>query len=30
VTPHVGASTAEAQERVGTEIAEKIVEALKG
>ena len=30
VTPHVGASTAEAQERVGTEIAEKIVAALKG
>ena len=29
VTPHVGASTAEAQERVGTEIAEKIVAALK-
>ena len=29
VTPHVGASTAEAQERVGTEIAEKIVKALK-
>ncbi len=30
VTPHVGASTNEAQERVGTEIAQKIVEALKG
>ncbi|MCF7832060.1 MAG: D-2-hydroxyacid dehydrogenase [Candidatus Marinimicrobia bacterium] len=30
VTPHVGASTNEAQERVGTEIAEKIVAALKG
>lgn len=30
VTPHVGASTAEAQERVGSEIAEKIVLALKG
>jgi len=29
VTPHVGASTAEAQERVGSEIAEKIVKALK-
>ncbi len=29
VTPHVGASTAEAQERVGSEIAEKIVNALK-
>ncbi len=30
VTPHVGASTTEAQERVGNEIAEKIVKALKG
>lgn len=29
VTPHVGASTAEAQDRVGVEIAEKIVAALK-
>ena len=29
VTPHVGASTAEAQERVGSEIAEKIVKTLK-
>ena len=29
VTPHVGASTAEAQERVGSEIAEKIVNTLK-
>ena len=29
VTPHVGASTVEAQERVGSEIAEKIVKALK-
>lgn len=28
-TPHVGASTAEAQDRVGIEIAQKIVEALK-
>ena len=28
-TPHVGAATAEAQERVGIEIAEKIVKALK-
>ncbi|MFO7840675.1 MAG: D-2-hydroxyacid dehydrogenase [Fidelibacterota bacterium] len=28
VTPHIGASTAEAQERVGIEIAEKIVKAL--
>ncbi|MBW6458421.1 MAG: D-2-hydroxyacid dehydrogenase [FCB group bacterium] len=30
VTPHVGASTSEAQDRVGIEIAEKIVAALKG
>lgn len=29
VTPHVGASTAEAQDRVGVEIAEKIVATLK-
>jgi D-3-phosphoglycerate dehydrogenase / 2-oxoglutarate reductase len=29
VTPHVGASTQEAQDRVGVEIAEKIVAALK-
>ncbi|MCD6234076.1 MAG: D-2-hydroxyacid dehydrogenase [Candidatus Marinimicrobia bacterium] len=29
VTPHVGASTVEAQDRVGIEIATKIVEALK-
>ncbi len=29
VTPHVGASTKEAQDRVGIEIAEKLVEALK-
>jgi D-3-phosphoglycerate dehydrogenase len=28
-TPHVGASTEEAQSRVGIEIAHKIVEALK-
>ncbi len=28
VTPHIGASTIEAQERVGIEIAEKVVEAL--
>lgn len=30
VTPHIGASTDEAQERVGQEIAEKVVAALKG
>jgi len=30
VTPHIGASTDEAQERVGVEIAEKVVNALKG
>ncbi len=29
VTPHIGAATVEAQERVGIEIAEKIVDALK-
>lgn len=29
VTPHIGASTDEAQERVGKEIAEKVVEVLK-
>ncbi len=29
VTPHIGASTEEAQDRVGTEIAEKVVAALK-
>jgi D-3-phosphoglycerate dehydrogenase len=29
VTPHIGASTVEAQERVGVEIAHKVVEALK-
>ncbi len=29
VTPHIGASTVEAQERVGEEIAKKVVEALK-
>lgn len=29
VTPHIGASTDEAQERVGQEIAEKVVEVLK-
>ncbi len=30
VTPHIGASTVEAQDRVGLEIAGKVVEALKG
>ncbi len=30
VTPHIGASTGEAQERVGTEIAQKIIDVLKG
>ena len=30
LTPHLGASTAEAQERVGTEMAEQVVEALAG
>ena len=29
ITPHIGASTVEAQERVGEEIAKKVVEALK-
>lgn len=29
VTPHIGASTLEAQERVGTEIAQKVIDALK-
>jgi D-3-phosphoglycerate dehydrogenase len=29
VTPHIGASTVEAQLRVGVEIAQKVVEALK-
>jgi D-3-phosphoglycerate dehydrogenase / 2-oxoglutarate reductase len=29
VTPHIGASTLEAQDRVGVEIAQKVVEALK-
>ncbi len=29
VTPHIGAQTVEAQDRVGIEIAEKVVEALK-
>ncbi|MFP4543965.1 MAG: D-2-hydroxyacid dehydrogenase [Candidatus Kapaibacterium sp.] len=30
VTPHIGASTGEAQERVGVEIAEKVINCLKG
>ncbi|MGH2383069.1 MAG: phosphoglycerate dehydrogenase [Candidatus Limnocylindria bacterium] len=30
LTPHLGASTAEAQERVGTEMAEQVVAALSG
>jgi len=30
VTPHIGASTDEAQERVGIEIAEKVIAVLKG
>lgn len=29
ITPHIGASTEEAQERVGAEIAQKIIDALK-
>lgn len=29
-TPHIGASTLAAQERVGTEIAQKVIDALKG
>ncbi|MFP4528017.1 MAG: D-2-hydroxyacid dehydrogenase [Candidatus Kapaibacterium sp.] len=29
VTPHIGASTQEAQERVGTEIAQKVIDCLK-
>ena len=29
LTPHIGASTNEAQERIGVELAEKIIEALK-
>lgn len=29
LTPHIGASTEEAQERIGIELAEKIIEALK-
>ena len=30
LTPHIGASTAEAQERVGTEMAEQVIAALAG
>ena len=29
VTPHIGAATVEAQGRVGTEIAQKVIDALK-
>lgn len=29
VTPHIGASTAEAQDRVGTEIAQRVIDALR-
>ena len=29
VTPHIGAATKEAQERIGIELAEKIIESLK-
>ncbi|HHI00135.1 MAG TPA: 3-phosphoglycerate dehydrogenase, partial [Thermococcus litoralis] len=30
LTPHIGASTVEAQERAGIEVAEKVVKILKG
>jgi D-3-phosphoglycerate dehydrogenase / 2-oxoglutarate reductase len=30
LTPHIGAATNEAQERIGVELAEKIIEALRG
>lgn len=30
LTPHIGAATNEAQERIGVELAEKLIEALKG
>ncbi|MFT6335673.1 MAG: D-3-phosphoglycerate dehydrogenase [Saprospiraceae bacterium] len=30
LTPHIGASTLEAQEKIGTELASKIIEVLKG
>jgi D-3-phosphoglycerate dehydrogenase len=29
VSPHIGASTREAQDRVGTEVAQKVVDALR-
>lgn len=29
-TPHIGAATLEAQDRIGTEMADKVMEALKG
>jgi D-3-phosphoglycerate dehydrogenase len=29
LTPHIGAATNEAQERIGVELAEKIIDALK-
>ncbi len=29
LTPHIGAATNEAQERIGVELAEKLIEALK-
>jgi len=29
MTPHIGAATNEAQERIGVELAEKLIEALK-
>jgi D-3-phosphoglycerate dehydrogenase len=29
MTPHIGAATNEAQERIGIELAEKLIEALK-
>jgi D-3-phosphoglycerate dehydrogenase / 2-oxoglutarate reductase len=29
LTPHIGAATNEAQERIGVELAEKLIDALK-
>jgi len=29
LTPHIGAATAEAQDRIGTELAQQIIEILK-
>jgi D-3-phosphoglycerate dehydrogenase len=29
LTPHIGAATLEAQERIGVELAEKLIQALK-